>query len=158
MPWDQISTMDQKRLFISDYLTRSFAIVALCERYGVSRPTAYKWIRRFLNHGDSGLEELPRRPSHCPHRTPDALVEVILELRRRHPTWGAKKLLKILDRRRPNTSWPARSTTSDILKRPGGRIRDTQANPRPRWSDLMTSGVQTIRANSRPEMESTAIR
>ena len=119
MPWDQISTMDQKRLFISDYLTRSFAIVALCKRYGVSRPTAYKWIRRFLNHGDSGLEELPRRPSHCPHRTPDALVEVILELRRRHPTWGAKKLLKVLDRRRPDTAWPARSTTSDILKRHG---------------------------------------
>lgn len=119
MPWDQTSTMDQKRLFIADYLTRSFAIVALCERYGVSRPTAYKWIRRFLNHGYSGLEELPRRPSRCPHRTPADLVEVILELRRRHPTWGAKKLLKVLDRRRPNTSWPARSTTSDILKRHG---------------------------------------
>ncbi len=64
MPWDQISTMDQKCLFISEYLPRSFAIVALCERYGVSPPTAYKWIRRFLNHGDSGFEELSRRPSH----------------------------------------------------------------------------------------------
>jgi transposase InsO family protein len=111
--------MDQKRLFIADYLTRSFTIVELCERYGVSRPTAYKWIRRFLDYGYCGLEELPRRPSRCPHRTADDLVEVILQLRRRHPTWGAKKLLKILNKRRPNTAWPALSTISDILKRHG---------------------------------------
>ena len=61
MPWDQRSIMDQKRLFIADYLTRSFTIVELCDRYGISRPTAYKWIRRFLNYGYTGLEELPRR-------------------------------------------------------------------------------------------------
>lgn len=119
MPWDQTSAMDQKRLFIADYLSRSFAIVELCERYGVSRPTAYKWIGRFLDRGYSGLDELPRRPNRCPHRTADALVEVILDLRRKHPSWGAKKLLKILHGRRPNTVWPARSTVSDILKRHG---------------------------------------
>ena len=119
MPWDQTSTMDQKRLFIADYLTRSFTIVELCARYGVSRPTGYKWIRRFLNHGYSGLEELPRRPSRCPHRTPDDQVEVILDLRRKHPSWGAKKLLRILGGRRPNTDWPAISTISGILKRHG---------------------------------------
>ena len=94
MPWDQTSAMDQKRLFIADYLSRSFTIVELGERYGISRPTAYKWIRRFLQRGYSGLDELPRRPSRCPHRTDDKLVEVILDLRRKHPTWGAKKLLE----------------------------------------------------------------
>ena len=119
MPWDQRSTMDQKRLFIADYLTLSFTIVELCDRFGISRPTAYKWIRRFLNHGYTGLEELPRRPSRCPHRTADDLVEMILQLRRRHPTWGAKKLLKILNKRRPNLAWPAVSTTANILKRHG---------------------------------------
>ena len=79
MPWDQKSAMDQKRRFVADYLSRSFTIVDLCNRHGVSRPTAYKWIGRFLEHGYSGLDELPRRPSRCPHRTADALVEVILE-------------------------------------------------------------------------------
>src|SRR5262245_11074181 len=119
MPWDQTSAMDQKRLFVADYLTRSFTIVELCLRYGISRPTAYKWIQRFLNRGYQGLDELPRRPTRCPHRTPDELAEVLLELRRRHPTWGPKKLLKVLDRRRPDVEWPARSTVADILKRHG---------------------------------------
>ncbi len=119
MPWDQTSIMDQKRLFIADYLSRSFTITDLGDRYGVSRPTAYKWISRFLQHGYAGLDELPRRPSRCPHRTTDAVVEAIVDLRRKHPSWGAKKLLKILYTRRPNTAWPARSTVSDILKRHG---------------------------------------
>jgi len=119
MPWDHTSAMDQKRLFIADYLTRSFAIVELCERYGISRPTAYKWIERFLNRGYRGLDELPRRPTLCPHRTPDPLVEALLELRRKHPTWGPKKLLKIISGRRPDTVWPARSTVAHILKRHG---------------------------------------
>lgn len=119
MPWDQRSTMDQKRLFIADYLTRSFTIVDLCDRFGISRPTAYKWIQRFLSRGYQGLDELPRRPSRCPHRTADELVEVLLELRRRHPSWGPKKLLRILTKRRPDEAWPARSTVAQILKRHG---------------------------------------
>ncbi len=117
MPWDQTSTMDQKRLFIADYLARSFTIVELCERYGVSRPTGYKWIERFLDRGVAGLEEHSRRPRHCPHQTPEDLVGEILELRRKHPFWGAKKLLKILRKRQSDKTWPGRSTISDLLKR-----------------------------------------
>lgn len=119
MPWDQSTTMDHKRLFIADYLARSFTIVELCERYGVSRPTGYKWIERFHDNGYTGLEELSRRPRHCPNQTSEDLVEEILELRRKHPFWGAKKLLRILSRRQPNRSWPGRSTISDLLKRHG---------------------------------------
>jgi len=40
-----------------------------------------------------------------------------LEARRHHPTWGAKKLLKILGQRQPNSAWPARTTVCDILAR-----------------------------------------
>jgi transposase InsO family protein len=111
--------MDHKRLFIGDYFTRSFCIAELCARYGISRPTGYKWIERFLQHGYPGLEELSRRPASCPHRTPEAVVEPILELRRKHPSWGAKKLLGVLSRRQPEMAWPARATVSDLLKRHG---------------------------------------
>ncbi len=63
--------------------------------------------------------ELPRRAHSCPHRTPEDLVEAILDLRRKHPTWGGKKLRKILRNRHPRIAWPAISTISDILKRHG---------------------------------------
>ena len=39
MPWNKTSTMDQKRLFIKDYIRGAFAMAELCRRYGISRPT-----------------------------------------------------------------------------------------------------------------------
>jgi hypothetical protein len=32
MPWSETSTMDQKRLFIQDYMKGSFAMAGLCRR------------------------------------------------------------------------------------------------------------------------------
>ena len=36
---------------------------------GVSRATAYKWLRRFREHGIDGLEDRSARPAHSPRRT-----------------------------------------------------------------------------------------
>src|SRR5207245_2696476 len=43
----------------------------------------------------------------------------ILDARRRHPSWGGKKLLALLHKRHPRWSLPGRSTACDILKRHG---------------------------------------
>ena len=69
MPWSETSTMDQKRLFIQDYIKGSFAMAELCRRYGVSRPTGYKWVKRFEDEGLPGLGECSRRPDGCSHET-----------------------------------------------------------------------------------------
>jgi putative transposase len=119
MPWSQTSPMDQKTQFIAAYLRDRLSMTELCERYGVSRKTGYKWIDRYLMHGPQGLEERSRRPSASPRQTPDHVVAAILEARRRHPSWGAKKLLAILCKRHPRWPWPARSTVCDILSRHG---------------------------------------
>jgi len=46
-------------------------------------------------------------------------VSAILAARRRHPTWGGKKLLALLHKRQPRWPLPGRSTACDILKRHG---------------------------------------
>ena len=51
MPWSKTSAMDQKHLFIRDYVRGSFAMAELCRRYGISRPTGYKWVERFEAEG-----------------------------------------------------------------------------------------------------------
>ncbi len=119
MPWSETSTMDQKRLFIRDYVRGSFTMAELCRRYGISRPSGYKWVDRFEAKGFPGLEERSRRPEGCSHETAIEITEAILELRRRHPYWGAKKLLTILKKRHPRVAWPARSTVCDLLARHG---------------------------------------
>ena len=119
MPWSQTSPMDQRTQFIADYLREVLSVTELCDLYGVSRKTAYKWIERYLRQGPAGLEERSRRPQLSPNRTPDEVTEALLQARRRHPSWGGKKLLTVVQRRHPSWELPHRSTVCDILSRHG---------------------------------------
>ena len=119
MPWKESSPMDQRTLFMADYLRELFSMTELCERFGISRKTGYKWLARFQDEGPLGLVDRSRRPKSCPHQTPEPIVQAVLKARRHHPRWGAKKLLAILRKRHPDWPWPARCTVCDILKREG---------------------------------------
>src|SRR6266498_4759536 len=119
MPWSQTSPMDQRTQFIADYLRQVLSITELCELYDVSRKTGYKWIDRYLRQGPAGLEERSRRPHASPNRTAEEIVAAILETRRRHPSWGGKKLLTLLHKAHPRWDLPGRSTVCDILNRHG---------------------------------------
>jgi transposase InsO family protein len=111
--------MDQRTQFIADHLRETQTITELCDRYGVSRKTGYKWIDRYLRLGPAGLEERSRRPHRAPNQTADEIVAAILEARQRHPVWGGKKLRALLQRRHPRWTLPGRSTVCDILRRHG---------------------------------------
>lgn len=119
MPWSQTSPMDQRTQFIADYLQALLSISELCDLYGVSRKTGYKWIDRYLRYGPSGLEEHSRRPRRSPNETASKIVEAFVDARRRHPSWGAKKLLTLIAKRHPRWDLPGRSTVCDILSRHG---------------------------------------
>lgn len=119
MPWSQTTPMDQKTQFIADYLRECFSITELCQRYGVARKTGYKVIERYLRYGPAGLEERSRKPHYSPNQTDAEIVAALLEARRRHSSWGAKKLLRIVRRHHPRWSLPGRSTVCDILSRHG---------------------------------------
>jgi hypothetical protein len=93
--------MDQRTQFIADYLRETLNITELCELYGVSRKTGYKWIDRYLHQGPAGLDERSRRPWHSPNTTKPEIVEAFLEVRRRHPSWGGKKILTVVHKRHP---------------------------------------------------------
>ena len=119
MPWNETTPMDQKMQFIADYLRGELSMTELCELYGIARKTGYKFVDRYLNAGPEGLEERSRRPENYPRHTAVHIVQAILELRQRHPSWGAKKLLPVLEKRHPRWVLPGRSTVCDILSRHG---------------------------------------
>ena len=119
MPWSQTSPMDQKTQFIADYLREVLSVSELCDLYGISRKTAYKWIDRYLRQGPAGLEDHSRRPHTSANRTPPEIEQALLEVRRRHPSWGAKKLLTLVQKRQPRWELPHRSTVCEILGRNG---------------------------------------
>jgi putative transposase len=119
MPWKEVLSMDQKTQFVSEYLRDTISFAELCDRYQISRKTGYKWINRYQAEGPSGLADRSRRPHSSPEQTPEAIRLAIIEARRRHPTWGAKKLLKHLGRKDPQATWPSRWTVCEILRRAG---------------------------------------
>jgi putative transposase len=133
MPWRETLLMDQRVQFIADYQRDVFDVAELARRFGISRKTAYKWIERYDAAGPAGLTDRSRRPRQCPHATPEMIVVALLEVRRHHPTWGAKKLLKIVSTRQPTWTLPARSTVCDWLDRAGlitaPRRRQVPAHP-----------------------------
>lgn len=119
MPWKEELLMDQKTQFVSEYLRDSLSFTELCQRYHISRKTGYKWIARYEAQGPAGLLDRSRRPHSSPDQTADALRRAICDARLRHPSWGAKKLLKLLQRKDPQQAWPSRWTVCEILRREG---------------------------------------
>jgi putative transposase len=46
MPSRETTLMNQKTQFIADYLRDTLSVSELCDLYGISRKTAYKWRAR----------------------------------------------------------------------------------------------------------------
>lgn len=122
MPWSETSPMDQRLQFIAD-ARRADAhdedFANLCRRYGVSRKTGYKWVARYDVGGVASLVDQSRRPHTSPNASDAESVAALLDLRRRHPTWGGKKLVAVLARRHPKLAAIAPSTAAALLKRHG---------------------------------------
>lgn len=119
MTWKETSVLKLRTQFIKLYQTKIMSISDLCREFGISRPTAYKFIRRFEQLGEDGLIDLPRRPNSHPNATPKDIVEFIVDLRTAHPHWSAPKMKLILERDYPMVDWPAHSTIGSIIKNHG---------------------------------------
>jgi transposase InsO family protein len=116
MPWQGVSPVDLRLEFNRAYRSGLFSMTELCDQYGVSRKTGYKWVARYDAEGAAGLHDRSRRPHHSPRATDPEIVEQLCDGRRRHPTWSARKLIAVLRRHHPEVAWPARSTGCDLLK------------------------------------------
>ncbi len=129
-PGRRLSPCSNDPIFAQDLDRGQWSMTELCLRYGIRRNTGSKWFARDRQSGPRGRHDHSRAPRSCPHETPAAVVELILEEHTRLG-WGARKLLKRLRTRDPQPVWPARSTIFGLLAR-SGRV---QHRPRRRqWN------------------------
>lgn len=119
MPWQERSPMDLRVQFIAEWQTGAWTMTELCADYQVSRKTGYKWVTRYEAAGPRGLHDRSRRPHTSPQAIERAVIDQLVALRRRHPHWGAKKLLAVARRDDPQTSWPSRAAVCDHLRTAG---------------------------------------
>jgi transposase InsO family protein len=111
--------MDEKILFIADYLRQVDSFSQLCGRFGISRKTGYKWIERYEQHGAEALEDRTRKRHTQATQTPYAIQQAILQLRAQRDTPGPKKIQAMLARTYPDQEVPSATTIYNILKRAG---------------------------------------
>src|SRR2546425_4523866 len=68
--------------------------------WGISRRTMHRWLTRYEGDGLEGLNNRSHRPAHCPHQTSPAVEAMVLEMRRAHSYWGARRIAFELARKR----------------------------------------------------------
>jgi transposase InsO family protein len=116
MPWKETTTMSSRTDFIHLAEIEGVNISELCRRFGVSRKTGYKWLKRYRLDGESGLVDHSRRPHHSPRRSAAELEEAVVKVRQEHPAWGGRKIKAYL-KRKGCTRLPSPSTVTEILRR-----------------------------------------
>ena len=119
--------MDERLQFVARRLAGE-AMSELCREFGISRKTGYKIFDRYQECGVQGLTDRSRRPHHYAHKLPFQVENYTLNVKREHPTWGARKIRERLIRRFSGIKIPAKSTIHALLDRHGlverrGRFR-----------------------------------
>jgi putative transposase len=131
MPWKKVEPVNQRKEFILRAIEAS-NFRELCQEYGISTKTGYKWRERFLAYGLAGMSELSRRPKSHADELKEAVVCEIVRLRELHPSWGARKLRKIYERK--HFEVPSESSFKRVLERAGlvqpRRLRSRQESGR----------------------------
>lgn len=135
---------DQRWQFVDAYRSGQWSLTELCARFGISRPTGYKWLARNTDlEGLAAYRDRSRAPGSCPHQTSPAVEAALLALRARYG-WGATKLVALLARQHPELPALARSTANAILAR-HGKLRKNRR--RVRWQHPGAGAVQTTAPN-----------
>jgi transposase InsO family protein len=127
MPWKECSVMDERLQFVARRLAGE-PMTELCREFGISRKTGYKIFDRYQDCGVQGLTDRSRRPYRYANQLPFPVENFILNVKREHASWGARKIRERLLRRFSGIPIPARSTIHAVLDRHGlverrGRIR-----------------------------------
>jgi transposase InsO family protein len=123
MAWRECSVADQRKLIVAMARVPETNRAELARRFGVSRKTLYKWLKRCDDAGsvlDEWASDRSRRPKSCPWQTCANMEQMVDDVRvsDEGKCWGPRKIRRVLvDRGVDNV--PAPSTVGAILRRRG---------------------------------------
>jgi transposase InsO family protein len=94
------------------------SVTEVAGRFGVTRQSVHRWLRRYSSSGLAGLVDGSTAPGSCPHQMGSVVEARIVALRREHPGWGPRTIGHRLAREGV-VSVPARSSIYRCLVRHG---------------------------------------
>ena len=94
-----MSVAEQRYKAVQAVLAQGQTVTQVARDWNVSRQTIHAWLARYEGEGLEGLNDRSRRPARCPHQTLPAVEVMVLEMRRSHPYWGARRIAFELKRK-----------------------------------------------------------
>lgn len=129
MPWKESRVVDQRAEFITEMLKEERPFKHLCQAYGISENTGYKWKERFIQGGMEGLTDKSRAPHYSPAGLPEDTLLEIIRFKNRYPAWGPRKIRVLYEREHGQTDLPSESSFKRVLDKAGmtkkKRVRST---------------------------------
>jgi putative transposase len=122
MAWKQVKVEDQRKKFIIA-VNEGSNFSDICHKFGISRPTGYKWLRRYEEEGLDGLYDRSKAPHSHQNTIEEYLQNKVLEIKCKFPKLGPKKIYAKLKEFDSNTCWPCPSSIGNIFDRNGLTIR-----------------------------------
>jgi transposase InsO family protein len=126
MPWKLSKKEEQRLELVRLMMAGRIAVKELCQRFGISRQTAYKWRKLYRSGRLESLQDRSRRPQRAARKTKPLWLRRLRRWRERHPSWGGRKLRHQMIERFGHSGAPSVATMTRWLKRWGlsrGRIR-----------------------------------
>jgi putative transposase len=108
--------MDERLRFVARLLEGE-KMAVVCREFDISRKTGYKIFSRYKDCGLEGLTDRSRRPYRQGCQLPFQIENLILQLKREHPSWGAPKIREKIRRKHSEIQLPAISTVHAALDR-----------------------------------------
>ena len=117
----EMSVAEQRYQAVLAVIGEGRTVTEVAGQWGVSRQTIHAWLSKYEAGGLDGLGDGSRRPRSCPHQMSPAAEAAVLELRRVHPYWGARRIAWELAKRRlvDDTELPSESGVYRCLVRAG---------------------------------------
>lgn len=141
MPWRECSVMEERLRFVARLLEGE-AMTDVCREFGISRKTGYKLFSRYQEQGLDALADRSHRLVRYANQLPGQADQLIVDLKRDKPHWGARKIRELLVRRlNGEVRIPAKSTVHAVLDRHGLVKRARERKNRAQGTPLSAGAV-----------------
>jgi transposase InsO family protein len=88
----ELGLVEQRYAAVLEVINQASTVTDVAVRFGVTRQTVHRWLRRYAAEGLAGLVDGSARPLSCPHQMLPVVEARIVEFRRAQPGWGPRSI------------------------------------------------------------------
>ena len=88
----ELGLVEQRYQAVLEVLNDGVPVTEVAARFGVTRQSVHRWLKRYADRGLAGLVDGSTVPGSCPHQMAPIVEARIVEMRVEHPGWGPRTI------------------------------------------------------------------